>query len=614
MRCTLNSSLEKKSKFLVKHYIYLGVYLIGLISIYFNFILFYKQIDNPIYSPLLALGPVIFTFINSVLFSLVFFVFKKINAGIFIYLFLLDIVLIVNTAYFHYFGNVIPIYSYGNISNMYELHSTLTSYLQLTDFIYFISTFVLLLLYFVIKREHKLKLNRKFRLFTAGILLLVCISFLGLNLIQDKIQKSSWDEKFFNINDNQPQFVSYYGILPLWIYQISSHIHSENTPITQQETTEIKLFQAQQNKLFADSSGNKSQKNLILIIVESLDSWTLDYDNGKATPFLNKLIQDSDVIFVRNVLPQVNHGRSSDAQLIFNTGLLPVFNNTVANMYSKQNYPSLAEALKETHTSLTIMGNNATFWNQKTMNISYHIDSLISIESLNKDEIIGMGISDKSVFRQSSRILSKIKKPFYCQIITLSSHDGIDFKNEPTNLSFPTNFTDDTKGYIKSIQYVDASIESFFDMLKKNNLYDNSVIIITGDHDGPNREIISKTFPNLLTNLEINNKIAFTPLFILNSGKKFHQKPHQVLGQIDLYPTMLSTLGINNYFWTGVGLSIFTDQAPQFAVSKQQQVVGDTLNHSPFYIQQRKNGWKISDLMIRKKYFNTKKTENERTD
>ena len=116
----------------------------------------------------------------------------------------------------------------------------------------------------------------------------------------------------------------------------------------------------------------------------------------------------------------------------------------------------------------------------------------------------------------------------------------------------------------------------------------------------------------MLTNLEITNKISFTPLFILNSGLKFSQNQHEVMGEIDIYPTILNLMGLNTYFWKGIGNSLFSTQPPTFAINKNLKIIGDTTNNSTINIEHKKNSWTISDLMIRKKYFDNNK-KNERT-
>ncbi len=590
--------------YLKKHRLFFLYYFLVLCSLYVNFIFFYAAIEHPLHSPVKVVGPVLFTLINCIFFSLPYFFFNRPKIFFLIYLLLIDALLTANVAYYNYYGNVIPFLSYVNVGNLFEFADNLYGYFSMSDFIFFLPTISLFIFHFLIYHKKSIVEDYKIRFLSACAVVAFCVVIISANFIQDKINGTTSEQKFFNKDNNQPGFVSYYGILPLWIYQIYSYLNSDQEPLTASEIRDIKTF-INGNNIPADITDKSNRyKNLIILLVESLDSWTLKYDNGQATPFLSTLTNSDNVIFIPNVLPQVKHGRSADAQLIINTGLLPVMNNTVANLYTNQYYPSLVEALVDKYYSLTVMGNKSTYWNQKTMNSIYHIDTLISYENLDKHEIIGMGISDKSVFNQTSELLTKISKPFYCQIITLSSHDGIDFKNYNGYQTFPEKLPDDIRYYIKSIHYVDESIRYFIDELKNKGLYDNSVIIITGDHNSSMFEDLAKSSSGLLNAHEIANKITFTPLFIINSGYTYLQRPDQVMGEIDIYPTILDIMGLNDYFWKGIGNSVFSATPPDFAIGTKFNCVGDTLSNK-VSIPRKISAWRISDMMIRKKYFNT---------
>ena len=53
-------------------------------------------------------------------------------------------------------------------------------------------------------------------------------------------------------------------------------------------------------------------------------------------------------------------------------------------------------------------------------------EEFISMEDLNQDEIIGMGISDKSVYKQLIPVLKGQTDPFFTFMITLSNHHPFD--------------------------------------------------------------------------------------------------------------------------------------------------------------------------------------------
>jgi phosphoglycerol transferase MdoB-like AlkP superfamily enzyme len=93
---------------------------------------------------------------------------------------------------------------------------------------------------------------------------------------------------------------------------------------------------------------------------------------------------------------------------------------------------------------------------------------------------------------------------------------------------------------------------------------------------------------------------------LINSDRKYHQKENEAAGQIDIYPTLLALMGCDNYYWKGLGKSIFSDNPPVFAVDEYGNLFGDASKATEAEIAHSKGAWSISDLMIRKKYFERK--------
>ncbi len=120
------------------------------------------------------------------------------------------------------------------------------------------------------------------------------------------------------------------------------------------------------------SAGANRSRNLIFIIVESLasDAVGATVNGVKVAPTLSALAADSSAIVFRRMQAQVNHGRSSDGQFIYNTGLLPLRNNVVAKRYPSANYPSIAKALGYANSS-EVVGEKPTFYNHSITNLSY---------------------------------------------------------------------------------------------------------------------------------------------------------------------------------------------------------------------------------------------------
>lgn len=69
---------------------------------------------------------------------------------------------------------------------------------------------------------------------------------------------------------------------------------------------------------FANCDSVHSKKNLILILVESMQSWPINMTvkGTEVTPYINQLVKLSGSQYFSKVIPQVKDGRSSDAQLL----------------------------------------------------------------------------------------------------------------------------------------------------------------------------------------------------------------------------------------------------------------------------------------------------------
>ena len=77
----------------------------------------------------------------------------------------------------------------------------------------------------------------------------------------------------------------------------------------------------------------------------------------------------------------------------------------------------------------------------------------------------------------------------------------------------------------------------------------------------------------------------------------------KVMGQIDMYPTLLNLLQLDDYYWSGLGQSIL-DPCKGFAISPQMEVVGE--EPTPAEAEFAKKAYDISDQMIHFDYLCSK--------
>ncbi len=335
------------------------------------------------------------------------------------------------------------------------------------------------------------------------------------------------------------------------------------------------------------SNLNKKDKNIIYIIIESWNSWTLDtkVSGREVTPIINKLTQQDNVIFSKKVVPQISSGRSSDGQFIYNTGLLPLKNEAVVTSYSDCEYPTLIKS-QNLCTAVNIVCDSKLFWNQNSTSKYYGYDTIYdynSIQNMNKE-----GIADKLMFDFAKKKLLELKQPFYAQLVTLTMHHPYNkLAVPPTWISKSNEFTFEIRNYLEATHFMDKQLGLFIDFLKKEGIYDNSIIIITSDHND-----VSMTE-------NLSNTDVMIPFLILNADTTLHYD--KIMGQIDIFPTILDIVGYNSSNWRGLGNSILRQPEVNSAVNKNENVIGDT---SSILVNHQRQAWNISEKLIKSRFFN----------
>ena len=72
------------------------------------------------------------------------------------------------------------------------------------------------------------------------------------------------------------------------------------------------------------------------------------------------------------------------------------------------------------------------------------------------------------------------------------------------------------------------------------------------------------------------------------------------MGQIDMYPTLLSLLGLDSYGWKGQGQNILMPGRVEAAISSMTgETLGDTTRVAPGAMRNLRSARRISDLTIK---------------
>jgi phosphoglycerol transferase MdoB-like AlkP superfamily enzyme len=305
---------------------------------------------------------------------------------------------------------------------------------------------------------------------------------------------------------------------------------------------QIKNAAAADNKYFGAEKG----KNLIIIQVESLENAVINQtiDGQEITPNLNRLANSG--LYFNNYYTQVGPGNTADAEFATMNSLYPLADDVAFIDYAKNTYKALPQLLVNNgYKTYSLHGDVPTFWNRSNIYPQLGYQKAFGLNDYVVTRPVGKGpsdLGDEDLFSQSLTRLEGLKQPFMATLITMSSHTPFILPEDLQTLQIPSNtsLNYQQQQYLESVHYTDKAIGEFIDGLKKDGLYDNSLILIWGDHG---------SFTNISQALGENNILpelsnSQVPMILLAPGGKIIGTTNIPSSHLDIYPTVANLLGI----------------------------------------------------------------------
>lgn len=392
-------------------------------------------------------------------------------------------------------------------------------------------------------------------------------------------------------------YFTYNGFVPLVAHSaVTSIIDDSELSDRQQAELDTYLGAMPQytDNTYAFHPAACGRPNLILLVVESLNSWgvTMDIDGRKVAPTLDSLSRDANAIVGLKMKSQVKNGRSSDGIFIYNTGLLPLMTKPVAMSYSDASYPALPHALNG-YSSLYLCCDDPYLWNKSRMAQQYGYTRFVSANDRREQLSKHYDRIDSILLDAAIGEVKQLPQPFAAMITTTGMHTPYEQAVvPPTFISASKRYTPQVRNYLERLSFFDKQLAIFLNRLKSEGLYDNTLIVIVSDHN----EFIDTT-PQGRPAIDAEGDNC--TMIILNSGQK-GRRIESVFGQIDVYPTLLDLMGANHYEWKGLGNSLLRTQVSSAAISPDE-----TAGTSPQLPRQRQ-AWQIAHLLIVSRHFTDK--------
>ena len=544
------------------------------------------------------------------------------------------ILCIIHAIYYTYYSSFASISLLATSTFVVDVgDAVVENVMKVEDFIFIFSPIILYYYYRKkIKNKEIKKLTKEEKkysfvnLLSTGAILLLISSF--------TITKTEWGR--FVKMWNRESVVSSFG---LYVYQGNDIVQSIQPKINNlfghdkayknvKEYYEENPYQKENNEYTGIFEG----KNIIVIHAESLQTIAMkqSFNGVEVTPNINKLAKEG--LFFSNYYSQVGVGTSSDAEFTFSTSLMPSSSGTVFVNYFDRQYDTIQKRFKEKNYYVFSMhANNGDFWNRQTMHENMGYDKFYSKSSYEIDETIGLGLSDKSFFKQSVEKLKTIDEehdePYYGTLITLTNHtpfSDTELMDEyPTTWTVNINGSDVTRDYIndttlgnyfRSVHYFDQAIGQFITDMDEAGLLENTVIAIYGDHDAR----ISKKYYNILYNYDpyedkerkegdpgyidyndymykLDRKV---PFIIWSKDKKLSKEITTATGMINAFPILGNMFNVHSDYQIGKDTTQLKDNTVVFSD-------GSYVTNKIYYNNQNGEFYSINGDAVDEEYINS---------
>lgn len=552
-------SIHKKKLSLFAFFILtvLTVTLKTYFSYYVDFSLGVKGLTQNL---ILLLNP--YSLIALVLSVFLFFKGKKAFWFIFTGGFLLTVLLYANVVYFRFFSDFLTFSTLNQVSNVDSMGGAVGASFKWYDFIYFADTAAyLFILIFKQKWLSKRVFSKKF----VPVVMAASVALFFLNLAfaeadRPELLTRTFDHKYL---------VKYLGPYNFTVYDGVKTIQSNQQKALANEddlTRVLNYTKQKHSEPNPEYYGAAKKKNIIKIHLESFQTFLINKKvNGEeVTPFLNKLSSgNEDFTYFPNFFHQTGQGKTSDAELTMDNSLYGLPQGSAFSLKGDNSYQSLPAILeqKRGYTTNVMHGDYKTFWNRDQIYKHFGLDKFYDATyfDMSDENIENLGLKDKEFFKESVDYLDKEKEPFYSHLITLTNHYPFTLSEEDASIDQPDTGDSTVDGYIQTAHYLDQALEQFVKDLKDKGLYDDSVILLYGDHYGIS-ENHNKAMEKLLD--EDITPAKYTDLNRTGLWMKIPGKDGGVNetygGQVDIMPTLLHLEGIDTKNYAMMGTDLFS--------------------------------------------------------
>lgn len=297
------------------------------------------------------------------------------------------------------------------------------------------------------------------------------------------------------------------------------------------------------------------KKNVVIIIVESLSKEFTKLGGVKSyTPFLDSLMDQS--LTFTNAYANGLHSNEGIPAIV--AGIPALMEEPITSSVYSNNHITALPGLLDDEGYTTAFYHGAT---NGTMGFDIFAKEagyqkyFGRTEYHNEKDYDGSwGIYDEPFLQYFAKGMNNMPQPFMTTIFTVTSHHPF-----PLPEKYKNRFPKGTIQMQESIGYTDFAIKCFFDSVRKEPWFNNTVFIITADHCSPYATTDYYTSGT--------GRYQIPIIFYSPGDPSIKGQNTTLMQQLDIMPSLLDYLGYNKPFYS-FGNSVFQPSEPKFMAAK----------------------------------------------
>lgn len=478
--------------------------------------------------------------------------------------FLISLLLFGDHVYYIFSNSVLSIAQITNLQYGEEIMSTLPMVMQMRQILYFLDILILLILLFrkTLKIEKKPKSTKK----QKAIKVVVAVVGIIIFCVIDASYVEKGRQKSYN-KDLQIGEATIFGY----------HISDIENVFTMKQNTKYKdykemmedynqlkeKYDTQYGQEMYSLQGILEGKNVIILQLESIQEFVVDKKiNGKPiTPNLNQFLKEN--IEFTNMHMQ-SYSTTADSEHSTITSIYPMENGMSFSRYYTNTYDDLFKIFnqKNYHTSY-MHGNYPYFWNRGNVYGQLNLNELVLKEQFDDlSENINGDLSDELLYKQAVQKWKEYDKPFLSYIVAASSHTPFTLEGlqDRSKISIDVGKYKDTYlgNYLEAVNYADYAFGILIQEMKDAGIYENTAMLVFGDHNGLNmyneelKDFLAYTNPEIK---DIDLKLNYTRVAC---GFKIPEiqsiKVEKPISKLDIKPTLAYLCNLEDSFSLGTNM------------------------------------------------------------